>query len=191
MPLLLCVVATTGPALAAPLVAAGQGAAPPARGKYPTEHHNVYMGGFVSGILQTADIYFPSGVNGSTFPVITFAHGVYEGGPINDAAFSDMLSEVASHGYFVVATDACAAVCLLELFAKDQMHAIDVIKGHKNPVRLPVFATSTRADHAPPRCRSSQPAREILRHALRSYSSRPTPPLASVCSATRGAPWRH
>ena len=83
--------------------------AAPSRGPFRTEHHNVHVGGFVSGILQTADIYFPAGVN-TSFPVITFAHGVFEGGPVVDGEFSDLLSQVASHGYFVVAMDTCAEV---------------------------------------------------------------------------------
>ena len=166
----------------AAVMAAPRSTGVPPRGKFGVEHHNVLIGGFTSGIDQMGDIYFPADAGNASFPVLSFAHGVYEGGPATDADFSDMLSQVASHGFFVVAPNACTYTCFLELFAADQMHAIDVVKKAKNPVLGP---SSSEAWEYSPRTLYS----DRLCCALRSSSRLPQPQLALGSSAIRGAQW--
>jgi hypothetical protein len=96
----------------------------------------------VSLPLQLAFIYYPSGnasdadspknstawieANAQRFPVIAFNHGIFGGGSQNQAEYSDVVSTIASWGFFVVAMDGCStALCEVGLFSTDQRTVVN------------------------------------------------------------------
>lgn len=110
-------------------------AAPVASSYAVSVAHDQFIGGFTSGIDQLAAIYFPTdGAQGETFPLISFAHGIFSGGQITDPFYHNLLTGIASHGYVVVALDVCATTCVLSEYARDHMHVIDAVRGGSNPL---------------------------------------------------------
>jgi len=88
-----------------------------------------FVGGFTSGPIQVADVYYPkSATPGQTFPLISFAHGIFSGATATSLLYSNLLTQLAAAGYLVVAIDVCGTVCDLDAFAADQRHVIDVVR---------------------------------------------------------------
>jgi len=92
----------------------------------------VFIGGFTSGPNQLADVYYPKGPAGATFPLVSFAHGIFSGGAATSALYSSLLARMASRGYVVVAIDVCGTVCDVAQYSADQRHVIDVVRGGGN-----------------------------------------------------------
>lgn len=65
---------------------------------------------------QKMDVFYPSNATeGETFPVISYSHGMAGAaiGPIEyqSIAYGALLSQLASHGYIVVAPETCSSAC--------------------------------------------------------------------------------
>jgi dienelactone hydrolase len=60
---------------------------------------------------RTVDVYAPEPVGRSSFPLISFAHGLGGGGTIEDIAYGRLLRGLAGFGYIVVAPRACDRGC--------------------------------------------------------------------------------
>ena len=97
--------------------------------------HDQFIGGFISGIDQLGAIYYPKGaVAGQTFPLISFAHGVFSGGQLTTPLYNNVLTNIASHGYVVVAIDVCATTCDIQAYAHDHLQVIDSVRSGTNPL---------------------------------------------------------
>jgi len=68
------------------------------------------------GNHQKMDVFYPANATaGETFPLISYAHGMAGAsiGPIEfqALAYGDLLNQLASHGYIVVAPETCSEAC--------------------------------------------------------------------------------
>jgi len=106
-----------------------QGTAP-----YGTKDEGVLVGGYVCDTWQYARIYYPVAKSGGAalgkVPIVSFAHGVTEGGLAVPANYHILLSGVASYGYVVIAQESAVTnFCANQ--DKDQQRSIEWVKSSK------------------------------------------------------------
>ena len=113
--------------------------APPSVGPYPIKFEKIRLGGLRTslGLIQSAMLYYPDTDEPGPFPVVSFAHGMFNGGPFLDMNYSVTFESVASFGYIVVAPMSCVLLWC-ELLPYDLLQGI---KGpFENPKMHPIFS---------------------------------------------------
>jgi len=102
---------------------------------------------------QGLEIWYPD-IAGSTFPLVSYAHGMGGGGALLSPGYFQLLNSIAGFGYVVVAPRACNLGCAEDRLSlprdppnfgnwyKQQLLAIDWAKNTSNPL-------SARINHSP------------------------------------------
>ncbi|KAJ9445426.1 hypothetical protein DIPPA_28328 [Diplonema papillatum] len=80
---------------------------------------------------ETVTVYYPQDLDNGPYPVVSFAHAMFTGGPIGRPTYKDLLTEIASYGLIVVAPNSCL-VRYCDDFWKDQLAALDAVKNVSN-----------------------------------------------------------
>ena len=62
---------------------------------------------------QWIDVYYPTPTNSTnrTYPLLSYAHGLAGGGPIDSIAYQPILESMASYGFILIFTRACNIGC--------------------------------------------------------------------------------
>lgn len=101
----------TTTAIAVGLAAGIVGAAKGADGPFSTSS-KTYDLETLDSTDRKVDVYYPSdGAKGTTFPLISYAHGDHGGGDVNRLGYWSQLHALASYGFVVAATRSCSAGC--------------------------------------------------------------------------------